>query len=338
MENQQTFFMKKTLLFFAVLLTVVSCGSGSKDKNYRYVAESVGNPYELFVVADTSIYRGAIGDSLKVALREEVSMINYSEPSFDLYNIAHYGFRGVNANQRNLIIMYMGPKYEKAESFVVRDKSASPQLMTVLQAPDAASMMDLVVKERFKIKNAFEKEELSRFEKRSTKMKDIKLSQVVDSMFNINISIPKGYSLRNKIASDFIWISLELPESSQGIVIYDYPYTETTLPDSVIVNMRNKFLANIPGALDNSYMTTGYEFPSEVMPEIINNREWYITRGFWRVENDFMGGPYVSYSTIDVAKQRVVVVDCYVYSPNPSKKQRNFLRQLEGIARTTIIK
>jgi hypothetical protein len=53
------------------------------------------------------------------------------------------------------------------------------------------------------------------------------------------------------------------------------------------------------------------------------------TRGLWRVENDFMGGPFVNLAILDLLQNRVVVLDGYVYAPG--KDKRNFLRQVEAM-------
>lgn len=328
--------MKKFLLLSVVLLSIVGCMSNSSSS--KYVKESVGQPYEMFVVAPVDAYRGAMGDSLRSVLAEEVLMINFPEPTFNLFNIAPDNFKGINMNHRNLLFLQIGSDYPVAKMFTLRDKYSKPQVITVLEAPDTMAMMQLILDERYKVRDAYEQEELARFAVRAKQYDDAKLSDEVLRMFDLSLKIPKGYTLRNIVGDDFMWISHELPESSQGIVIYDYPCDETVLADSSILSARNNFVARIPGELPGGYMTTAYEFTPETGTKIINGREWYVTRGFWRVENDFQGGPFVSFSTIDILRKRVVAIDCYVYSPNPSKKQRNFLKQLEGIVETAEIK
>ena len=61
----------------------------------------------------------------------------------------------------------------------------------------------------------------------------------------------------------------------------------------------------------------------------INGRSWIELRGLWEVENDFMGGPFVSYTTLDERTNRLITLDCYVYSPKYGK--RNYLRALEHL-------
>lgn len=327
--------MKRILLGIFIITSIVGCGC---DTTTKHIHESMGSPYEVFIVAPQELFRGAIGDSLKTVLRENVRMINFDEPSYDLINILPSSYTGINMRHRNMIMLYLDPKYEKAEYFTLRDEKAKPQFVTVLRAPDSTSMMNLVMEHRYTIKDNLNIEEISRFRNRAIKMRDTKINMVIDSMFNITTHIPKGYKIRNIIKPDFAWISLETSLTSQGVVIYDYPFIGTSLPDSTIISMRNKFVAQIPGALPGGYMTTGYTILSETTKEVINSREWYVTRGFWRIENDFMGGPYILYSTIDSKNSRVVSLDCYVYSPDTQKDQRNLMAQLIGITEGTIIR
>jgi hypothetical protein len=53
------------------------------------------------------------------------------------------------------------------------------------------------------------------------------------------------------------------------------------------------------------------------------------TRGLWKVENDFMGGPFVSYSFLSPKDSQIYTIIGYVYNPN--KKKRDLLRQMESM-------
>ena len=55
-------------------------------------------------------------------------------------------------------------------------------------------------------------------------------------------------------------------------------------------------------------------------------------RGFWDVEGDFMGGPYVSFTTVDTERNRVFTLDGYVYAPDLKKpSKRNYVRGIEHL-------
>ena len=47
----------------------------------------------------------------------------------------------------------------------------------------------------------------------------------------------------------------------------------------------------------------------------IDSTPWVELSGFWEVANDYMGGPFVSYTTVNKATKEVVTIDCYIYSP-----------------------
>lgn len=62
-------------------------------------------------------------------------------------------------------------------------------------------------------------------------------------------------------------------------------------------------------------MTTAEVYEPDLRTFRLEGRLWIELRGFWDVKNDFMGGPFVSYTTVDTTTDRVFTVDCYVYSP-----------------------
>ena len=58
-------------------------------------------------------------------------------------------------------------------------------------------------------------------------------------------------------------------------------------------------------------------------------REFAQVRGLWDVENDFMGGPFVSQSFYSPDGSEVFVAEAFVYAPRYDKRQ--YLRQVESI-------
>jgi hypothetical protein len=122
----------------------------------------------------------------------------------------------------------------------------------------------------------------------------------------------------------------DLPKSSFGITIEE----DGTFTPKYLVTKRNEFLKKyVPGPTEGSYMTT-----ETVIPVIFNeyndsNGKYYAEiKGLWKVENDFMGGPFVSITKLDEKHNRVVTAEGWVYYPSENK--RNFIRQLEIICKT----
>jgi hypothetical protein len=166
------------------------------------------------------------------------------------------------------------------------------------------------------------------------------LEKIIKEEFDIEMPISNGYLFRAE-SDDFVWASNEYPVASQGFFIYTHPFNgKASITTEALVKARNEFAKRIPGPTDGSYMTTVKRIPNieddgytDFLPQRkvvkINGREWIELRGFWEVEKDFMGGPFVSYTTLDEREGELLTIDCYVYSPKYGK--RNFLRPLEHL-------
>ena len=117
----------------------------------------------------------------------------------------------------------------------------------------------------------------------------------------------------------------------QDILIYRYPATEAEpFTKENIISHRNEILkANVPGMFENTWMTTSNGFPVTVAFRKYHGREFAETRGYWEVENDYMGGPFVSQSFYSKDGEYIIVMDAFVYAPKFDKRQ--YLRQVESI-------
>ncbi|PLX07611.1 MAG: hypothetical protein C0596_10130 [Marinilabiliales bacterium] len=152
--------------------------------------------------------------------------------------------------------------------------------------------------------------------------------------YNISIKIPANYYL-DVYDDNFAWISHEARQYTMAIFVYTYPLTDSTeFTTSYLIKERNKVLKeNVPGSREGSYMTTEVKYDYPYLETITHNGlETAVMRGLWRVQGDFMGGPFVSYTKIDKPRKRVVCVEAYVYYPN--EETRDKIRQLEGIIYT----
>lgn len=93
-------------------------------------------------------------------------------------------------------------------------------------------------------------------------------------------------------------------------------------------------MENIRGAHENQYMSTDHravmsrnmEFDGRFVQEV---------RGLWQMENDMMGGPFVSYAQVDTVNNRVIVTEGFVYAPE--KNKREFIREMEAAVQTLVL-
>ena len=56
------------------------------------------------------------------------------------------------------------------------------------------------------------------------------------------------------------------------------------------------------------------------------------TKGLWHLENEYMGGSFLSYTIHNEKTNEIITIEGFVHAPNEAK--RMFLLDLEGILKT----
>ncbi len=301
---------------------------------------SQGSPYEVLVVCQAPEWEGATGKALRELLERPVEMINQNEPMFNVMRVTYNDFKNMLPLHRNILKVVVSPKVKQASIAVQYDVEAAPQIVLTLQGKSQKAITDYLAENGENLLYVLEMAERDRTVRFAEKHNVKSLGEIIKNVFGVDMNVPQGYELRAQ-SDNFLWASYEFPMSSQGFFIYSYPYHgKGSLSVDELVRMRDNFAARIPGPSAGSYMTTVDKLPDAEAKEYlpfkpdykavkIGDRVWIEMRGLWEVENDFMGGPFVSYTTIDEQRGRVLTLDCYVYSPKYGK--RNFLRAVEHL-------
>lgn len=317
---------KKLSIYILLLFAAVAC----KEINLK--TESTGRNYEVYVVTSGERWRGPLGDTIRYYLGSDVDFINQVEPRFSLYYIEPNAYNSVISRHKNLIIVEVNERFKEAGMSATYDYNSAPQILVSLTAPTIDSLVAYVGRNGEALARVFEIAEKDRFVEYATKYGASNIESVVSEKFGFEMAIPQGYQIRNDI-EDFIWISYEKRFVSQGIIVYSYPYTGAEdFSQESLIKRRNEFVKNIPGPSEGSYMTTTTVVPPETSYIKIDDVSWAEMMGFWDVKNDFMGGPFRNYSTLDKNTNRVICIDFYLYSPKEDK--RNYIRELENLIYT----
>ena len=329
----------KIVTFALLLLVAVSC-----REFHTLTAEGKkpiqGGAYEVLVICNNAEWESELGTKLRDVLEQPIEMLNQNEPMFNVLRITSNDFRHLLVQHRNILKVVIDSKVEQTQITAEYDVAAAPQIVLTFQAPSQKAALEYLNTNGDALLKVLEIAERNRTlayaEKHNVKV----LNDLLHSEFDIDVKIPKGYELRSQ-SQNFIWASYEFPASSQGFFCYSYPYQgKGSLSVEHLVAMRNHFASRIPGPSNGSYMITVEQIPDAeglgVIPirplyrtVVVNGKEWIEMRGFWDVENDYMGGPFVSYTTVNDATNQVFTIDCYVYSPKYGK--RNFMRPLEHL-------
>lgn len=333
--------MKRILfVIFALAATLSFAGCDSFRTLNGTKKTAQGSPYEVLVVCDGHEWDSPLGEELRSIFSTPVEMLNQNEPMFDVVRITARDFKHLLPSYRNILKVLCSPEVKETAMLAQYDVVASPQLVLTFQGPSIEAMVAYLKENGANLLRILEIAERDRTIALTDKQSAKPLEKIIKRVFDLDMKIPNGYLFRAE-SENFVWASNEYPAASQGFFIYSHPFNgKPSLTTEALVKARNTFAKRIPGPTDGSYMTTVTRIPNienngyEVfMPERkvlkINGRDWIELRGFWDVENDFMGGPFVSYTTLDERTGQLLTLDCYVYSPKYGK--RNFLRPLEHL-------
>lgn len=322
-------------LVSSLLVTMIffSCNPSTKQSGKP---RSSGTTSEILVVTDSkSVWEGKVGDTIRHWFSQPIPALPQQEQSFDLLNVSSKDFNDLFKKYHNILIVNL-EGVKEGSSTTGEDVWSIPQRVITIKAPDEKTFFEEFDKNKAQYFELFTQLERKRIEVLNAMSDDITLEKKLTDKFNIFLSIPGGFYLATE-APGFIWLRHTVVKGKQdvelGILVYSTDYKDTTqLSPKYILNYRNIITRqHVPGPIDGSYMTVSADFIPPVVsyPDDFPVNYVVETRGLWKVENDFMGGPFINFTFVDPHQNKLISIDGYVYNPNEFK--RNYIRQLESI-------
>ena len=320
--------MKTIKLLFILLAAAAISGCSGKGINLK--SSVSGKAGEVVVVTNKGNWETEAGAALKSVLAVDYPFLPQKEPAFTLINIPESAFSSIFQKHRNIVILKTGENFTEPKINIQDDIWAAPQTVVSITAPTEAEAAALILQKKDLLFNTLEQAERNRVIRNSVKYEETSLRKLVNKEFGGSPYFPKGYSLK-KQADNFVWISYETTYTNQGIFIYTLPYKDSTSlqPENILAGMNEVMEKYVPGMIENSYMTiSNYQMPQMKWIRY-KKMDFAEIRGFWEVQNDFMGGPFVAHIFYDKKTNSLLVLEGFVYSPRYDK--RNYLRQVESI-------
>lgn len=317
-----------TILLMAIAVSACSDkpSTGKKDR-------SAGGTSEILVVTQNKEqWDGMIGDSIRHYFLDYQYGLPQPEAQNDLAHITLKGFSDMFKKHKCILEVEINPHFEFAKAETAENLWAAPQRYVKITAPNATSWVELFESQKEVYKLWFDKVERERILSVFRPSVDNNIVNAIKEKMGFTLTVPQGFYIA-KNEPNFMWLRKELERSSSCLLIYQTPYLDTAqFGVNSLVAMRNMMLKQyIPGPLEGSYMATETEFVPPLVNYVPDFPAGYAVemRGMWKVENDFMGGPFVSYTFADQRTGNLVTVEGYYYEPN--QKKRNSLLQLEAI-------
>lgn len=210
----------------------------------------------------------------------------------------------------------------------VRDEYARSQIILHIQSPTEEEFRQFVSEHSQQIIDFFVRVEMNRLIKQLKDKHSVMVSDMAKNMFDCELLAPDEIQSYKK-GKDFFWTSSNSATAMVNICMYSYPYEgPQTFNKEYVLHKRDSVMQkNIPGSQPNMYMATD-TMATFCRPISVKGSYAYETRGLWYMENDGMGGPFVSHSRVDTVNNKVIVVEGFVFAPE--KMKRGLIRRVEG--------
>ena len=320
--------MKKLVLFAAVLLVAVSCGNKSTKKLLPSVSGKAG---EILVVMDKTPWEGEPGNAVRELLACDCPYLATREPLYSLVNVVPSNFVNLFQVHRNLVIYEIDPQVQEEGVRYLSDVWARPQCVVKVSAATDERAVELTRENGEVIAEAIEQAERNRVIANTRLYEEASIFPQVAEVIGGSPHFPSGYKLKKK-TTDFVWVGDEKLYVYQDVFVYKYPAAGDASDfalENIIANRNRVLQQNVPGMLDNTYMTTGEFIPPSLRFVKYKSFNFAQVRGYWEVFNDYRGGPFVSHSFYSPDGKEVVVAEAFVYAPKYDKRQ--YLRQVESL-------
>ncbi len=325
---------KRALLpvFFGLLLIFSSCGPIERPGK----PSASGRTGEMLVIMDKTLWDGYAGEAVRNVFSAHTPMLPQAEPMFDLVHLRPDNFGSLYETHRHIFRVNIGPEYERYSIEVRRDLWSQPQKVITVNAPSLSVFEEVMENNTQAFHDLYLETERRRLVNAFRRTTNFDARNKVRNLFDVDMYVPEGYLVVYQ-EDDFLYLrkSATREDFDQGILITVLDYTDPEKdfdPDVIWARRDSITRAHVPGALPGSYMTTYPELRPDFREVDFNGLYAMQARGLWRVEGDFMGGPFVTYTVVDENTNRLFILDGWVFAPKYNK--RDYLRQVDAALHT----
>lgn len=325
------------IVFFVLTVFFISACKETKRTLPGY-SGAVG---EVVVVIPDQQWNNEVGEKIKEYFQQNQTGLPQAEAVLKLVNIPPKNFTSIFETHRNLIIVEVSKDKTPGIS-VSKNVWAKDQQVIRVDAKTNAEAVSLLDEKAEKMMYSIRNKEIERLIKRNKKFGSETINKKMYKKHKLSLITQKDAYVATD-SSNFVWIRIERErpvggfqhQISQGILVYYYNYTDTSqFHPSALLAVRDSITKKyVPGPSDSSYMATSFKLVAPEHQKLQFKGEYAVeTRGLWRMENDFMGGPFVSLTTLDRKNARLVTAVGYVYAPQFPK--REYVREVEAMVRS----
>ncbi len=313
-------------LFVLLTLMVASCAKSDKIT----LVDSTGRINHVLIVMNNEDWEGRVGDSLRQIIAQPLPGLPQEEYPFTVNQVDPITFNSLFKRNRN--ILFIG--VDTLEHFYSNTNLyAYPQLTLTILGKDKNQLISNMMSHREELISTFKENDMRLYQSKVTR--DAYETNEINTFNNLGLEfkIPKTYRMVED-TGEFLWYRSTITRGLLNLIAYEIPVENLDLvSEDDLIRYRDSIGKKyVPGQFDSTYLTTEKQVLPIVKPVTVGGREALESRGLWYVENDFMGGPFVSYTFKDEDTGRLLVIEGFSYTP--SAKKRDFVFELESILKT----
>lgn len=327
--NQTT--MKRYLYAVIVLLAafaLVGCTvkSGAPKKT------AAGENYDVIVICADETWHGDLSYAVCDLLEEPTPGLTRPEGLFNIVKqVAPDRASNIDRMYGNLLVINVNPVVSEATFSVEKNVYSRPQTVVIVTAPSVLSAVEFVRSAAEPIREVLEQGERNKSNSYYSARPAEELMADFKATTGFDMLVPQGFFKATTLDKSLTWYLRDYPTKAQYIFTFESEYVDANdLTAKWLMMMLDNKLASISskGAV-GSYMGVNESEPVYAYTVELAGREWQELRGWWEVTNDFMGGPFVSFSSLNPDGATITTIMFAIYAPEDP--QRNLLRELEHL-------
>jgi hypothetical protein len=275
------------------------------------------------------LWQGEAGEAFRELYLADQEGLPQSEAYFDVNRVEPKDMNKMLRHTKS--IMWVEPS---DTSFVKMQKDlwARPQRIVRITAPSSKAITESIRASAKQIISAFKKHDMGVIQSRLKKSSYAYTHENMKKMGIKSMLMHKGFdpTLDKEGLKIF---ATKTVRTVQYVLVSERPMTEGLVSvDDVITHRDSLGKHYFEGTYEGSYMTTETIIPPTISNTEISGMFALETRGLWRMEGDFMGGPFLSYTIYDEKNDRILTIESLLYGPTAQK--RNVVLEMEAMMRS----
>ncbi len=344
-------------ILLVCLLWMFSCTIEESDSGGG-LPVARGATGEIVLVMDSSAWSGRLGDEIRETFMKAMPGLPQPEPYYDLRYVNPFKLNKVLRNSKNMLYVATldneNPGGRRIKSYFTesslekirqdtdlfmypkKNEFARGQELLYLFGNTEEELINNLEKNRERVRSFFGIIERDRIQKDLYKANEERgIMQGLLQKHNFYIRVPFAYDLvpLEDSVENFAWIRQLGQEVDKSVIVYYQDYTSEAAfhPDSILA-LRNEVTKKYIADSKEVYMVMQDHMPVSFDTVSFHGKFAVEARGLWKLNNNSMGGPFLSYTFVDEELGRLYYIEGFVYSPGQEK--RPFIREMDAILNT----